>query len=435
MRPRVRSLWLALVAVTAAAAGCRSLTSPHSGSLAAIVTAPDGVTPALTVHGPNGFSKSLTASETLPGLAPGTYTVTAAPVTIADSIVESVYVGAISGSPASVVRSLTPDTVVVSYGLQSGTGGLWVASFGGFSAIGEYTSAQLARPQTDLPAASVLSQGAFGATFDGAGNLWVPVFSMNAVVEFTAIQLKSNGSMSGPVEPAVTLLSNAGSLNSPAAIAFDANGNLWVTNVAMGANTVVEFSASQILTDGSPAPAVTIGSAGGSLDQPFGIAFDAGGNLWIGNDDGQSTVVEFTPAQLAASGTPAPAVTVTPTPAVFLEPQGLAFDAHGNLWITSGFTNTIVELSSSQLASTSSPMPQVVLSATDSSLDDPAGIAFDASGNLWVSNFKGNALVVEFTRAQLASTGNPVPRIAVVNVIEPVGIAFDPHATGLPLKP
>ncbi|SRR5579863_135440 len=435
MRLPARPLCLALSIAAAAVAACSVPTGPHSGALAVLISAPNGVVPAVSVHGPGGFTKSLTASATLPGLATGTYTVTAAPVTIADSIAGSIFVGTISGTPVSVVRSKTPDTVVVSYGLRPGTGALWVATFGGFSSIAEYLSEQLGKQQTDLPATSVAAQGVFGATFDAAGNLWVPLFTSNAVEEFTAAQLSAANGSSTPPSPAVTLIANAGSLNSPAALAFDANGNLWVTNVAMGANTVVEYSASQILTDGSPIPAVTIGSASGSLNQPFGIAFDAGGNLWIGNDDGQSTVVEFTASQLAQSGTPVPVVTITPAPAVFLEPQGMAFDSHGGLWIASGFTNTIVELSASQLTTTSAPDPAVFLTASSGSLDDPAGVAFDNSGDLWVSNFQGNASIVEFSKGQLASSGHPQPTVRVSSLNGPIGIAFNPHAASLPLKP
>lgn len=51
------------------------------GSLAVTVTGlPSGVEAAVTVSGPDGYSRSVTATETLTGLAPGQYTVTALPV-------------------------------------------------------------------------------------------------------------------------------------------------------------------------------------------------------------------------------------------------------------------------------------------------------------------------------------------------------------------
>lgn len=60
---------------------------PLTGSLAIAITGlPDGTAAAVTVTGPNGFSQSLTAGQTLPGLIPGTYTIAANSVETADQV-------------------------------------------------------------------------------------------------------------------------------------------------------------------------------------------------------------------------------------------------------------------------------------------------------------------------------------------------------------
>ena len=58
----------------------------------------------------------------------------------------------------------------------------------------------------------------------------------------------------------------------------------------------------------------------------------AAGSLWVANAIAPPTVVERTAAQLA-SGTPSPAVTITSGSTG--SNIGVAFDASGNLWVAS----------------------------------------------------------------------------------------------------
>ena len=95
-------------------------------------------------------------------------------------------------------------------------------------------------------------------------------------------------------------------------------------------------------------------------------------------------------------------------------PGDIALDRGGNLWVANESSDTVVEYSSRRLLA-ASPVPSVVLSSSRaSSLDNPNGIAFDPSGNLWVSN-GGNSSVVEFTRGELARSGSPRPRVSLAN--------------------
>jgi sugar lactone lactonase YvrE len=430
---RTPTLIVATSVAILAAVGCSSSSAPRTGSLDVTVVAPTGVTGNITVTGPAGYSKPVGATTTLTGLAPGSYTVTAAAVTSADPIVGVLETAAVSGSPVAVTSGKATAAATVTYSARPGSGGLWVSNFGSVHTTVQYTAAQLAST-TSAVAATSITTGTIeelGAAFDANGNLWVTIYGGTSIVEFSALQLATSGTPA----PAVTISGNAGSLIYPSGLAFDAGGNLWVANI--DDSSIVEFTPSQLASSGSPAPAVTITSASGSLDGPIGLAFDASGDLWVA-DIGARGLVEFTPSQLAASGSPTPAVTIIPPSGTLDGALMLAFDASGRLWVTNGNNSpySVIAFSASQLTASGTPTPVITLTANAASLDHPAGLAFDASGNLWIANV-GNASVAEFTAAQIAASGDPVPTTVITgsSLNEPFGIAFDPHAAGLPIKP
>ena len=161
------------------------------------------------------------------------------------------------------------------------------------------------------------------------------------------------------------------------ALAFDASGDLWVSNYAN--NTLVEFTASQLTASGSPTPAVTLSARGGSLAGPDSLAFDSSGDLWAANA-GNSTVVEYAPSQLTTNGSaPTPAATLSSTATHSLDsPVGLAFDPSGNLWVSDDSNNSLVEFAPGQLA-TGSPTPTATIVGTATGIDEPGGIAIVAA--------------------------------------------------------
>jgi hypothetical protein len=166
---------------------------------------------------------------------------------------------------------------------------------------------------------------------------------------------------------------------------------LWIAN---GTN-VLEYIPSQF-TSGVVAavPHLTISS--GSLGSPQGVTFDASGNLWVMDPaavvDGTATpaLVEFSAAQLAAlKTTDAPDPVAIVTSASFAFPQQSVFDSKGNQWVTDHNNNTVLVFSAAQLMATgtNATVPAAVISSA--AFNGPLGIAFDSSGNLWVANNGG----------------------------------------------
>jgi sugar lactone lactonase YvrE len=251
-----------------------------------------------------------------------------------------------------------------------------------------------------------------------AGSLWIA----NAIAPPTVVQLTAAQLKSGTPLPAITIVS--GGSGSNIGVAFDPSGNLWVASNG----SVIEYSASQLSTNGSPTPAVTL--SGSSISSPEGLAFDASGNLWVANA-GNSTVAEFAAAQLATSGSPTPPIVISAPGSALTRPVGLAFDASGDLWVSNSTPNTVVEYTPAQLVGTGDPAPTVRFSSVAMSLSAPQFLAFDASGDLWVANGEGlTTFTIEaFSPAQItAGSGNPVPAVALssfTNSDAPAGLAFD----------
>jgi sugar lactone lactonase YvrE len=415
--------------------------SVTTGSLTVTITAPAGVTPSVTLTGPAGYHQSVSATATLTGLAVGSYTVTAEPATVSNPLVATVYDGAVTGASVAVSTGGTA-TASVSYAVRPGSGALWVVANGTATAtVAGYSVSQLAA-STTAAAATVVATGTatavlFGAAFDASGNLWVTDEGDNAVVEFASSQLAASDTPT----PAATLSTNGNSLNKPTGLTFDASGNLWVANY--GNNTVVECAASQLaalqLVASAPAtPSATLSATAGSLNLPAGLAFDAAGNLWVAN--ASNSIVEYPASLLGITGSPAP--TVTLTGGILSNPAGLAFDAGGNLWVANEGTNRVLEFTPTDLADGGTADPLGVVLAPDAagSLNAPVGLAFDASGDLWVSNFGMNGTgdtVVEFAANQLVVTQAPPTPVVTVSgssVSGPAALAFDPAPANLPLK-
>ena len=281
----------------------------------------------------------------------------------------------VSPTPAGAVTDITPAIVVSSNGN------------GSLRAFPESATGNVAPSVTLTP---VGLGDPYQGIFDASGDLWV-TNPGGTVDMFTPSQLVSSGS---PTPAVVLTLSSTNGTG----LAFDASGDLWV--FGNPSNNINEYTPSQIAVSGSPTPVVTIHSSG-AVD---GGAFDASGDLWISHFVGD-TLTEFTPAQLATSSTPTPAVTISSSGAAALSgPWGVAFDASGDLWVGNYGGDNLNEFHPAQLAASGSPTPAETISS--SGLSGTSGLSFDASGNLWVA---AGSDVVEFTPSQLATGGSPTP--------------------------
>ncbi len=316
-----------------------------------------------------------------------------------------------------------------------GTGGviLWVSNIDANTIVG-YSAAQLKSSTSAAPAVVIGTppgasvSGNTGIAFDRSSNLWVAEggTSPNMLVMYASSQL---GASNTP-KPAVTITSfdatDSAALFGPIAIAFDASGDLWVANVGPQGGTLLEFTSSQLAASGNPRPAVAITGNGVSVSDPQAIAFDRAGNLWVANE---ADIVEFSASQIGSSGSPVPAVTLDyPSPRI-ISPSGLAFDHDGDLWVSSNLASALYEFTPSQLLASGNPAPATTLSASGKTggLSSPVAITFDRSGNLWVTSATNT--VSEFLASQLKTSGAPTAALTISGsaLALPIALAFRPN--------
>ncbi len=240
-------------------------------------------------------------------------------------------------------------------------GNLWVAS--GAGTIRRYSADALGA--SGSPAADrVLSGSAIGGgvpgpvalAFDGKGNLWASIAYSGQLVRFSAEQLTAGG----PLVPERTL----DGFQSPAGLAFDLDGNLWVAD--RDAGEVARIPAASLVS-AAAAPdlrvSATLPTGSGSLTTPLGLAFDGEGNLWV-TYFGSNVIAALGPAERTGSG----AVTVTPAVQLTLDVGallgGIAFDDEGNLWTAHG-NGELGRLSKPQLTGSGTVTPEIQLSSGD----------------------------------------------------------------------
>jgi hypothetical protein len=283
---------------------------------------------------------------------------------------------------------------------------LWIASAPYFSVLqgGELTRSGVAHPKLVFgnPAG-----GAGGLTFDGDNDLWGAIIGATTgiIFEFTPAQLRRLANHE-KVQPAIEM-DNAGG----APLHFDSAGNLWVAAPPSYQSYLVMYGADQLVSGPAPTPARTftfIESIGNITD----FAFDRTGNLWLDSDytrngEEQPALSELTPDQFAAS-----ASSVTPHLQLLgAAGKSLASDSSGDLWaVTLG---GLYMFPPSEL--TGAGLQSVTPAITISSITDPDGIAFDAQGNLWAVNSVGgiHALgsIAEYAAGDITSSGGPQPNV------------------------
>jgi len=241
--------------------------------------------------------------------------------------------------------------------------------------------------------------GPANIVIDKNGNVFVSDEQNNAIREVTStgnvITIAGTGVagfQNGPISTAT--------FNHPDGIVVDANGDLYVADNANNAIRKITISTGMVSTfAGTGAVGYNNGAgAGATFHSPYGLAMDSNGDLYVAdivnNVIRKITVSTDMVSTFAGSGAQGFTNGTTAT-ATFYYPIGLAFDSSGNLFVSDFRNNSIRKIGTDGTVSTyagNGTQGATDAAAASASFNQPIGLAVDAGGNVYVADENNNKI-------------------------------------------
>jgi sugar lactone lactonase YvrE len=198
----------------------------------------------------------------------------------------------------------------------------------------------------------------------------------------------------------------------PRGVAVDGSGNVYVGDSSNC--TIRRITPAGVVTTlagqaGSAGSADGMGSAA-SFYQPDGVAVDGAGNVYVA-DTSNHTIRKVTPAgvvtTLAGQAGSVGSADGTGSAARFSGPSGVAVDGAGNVYVADTYNHTIRKVTPAGVVTTLAGQAGSVGSAdgtgSAASFYWPDGVAVDESGNLYVADY-GNDTIRRVTPAGVVTT-------------------------------
>ena len=237
-----------------------------------------------------------------------------------------------------------------------------------------------------------------GVAVDASGNVYVADVNNSLIRKITPAGVVSTLAGQAGVTGSANGTGTAATFNSPAGVAVDSGGNVYVADVV---NSVIRKitpagGVSTLAGSGITGSANGTGTAA-SFNQPYGVAVDASGNVYVA-DTSNSLIRKITPAGVVSKLAGLAGITGSSNvgAATFNQPYGVAVDAAGSIYVTDSGNNLIRKITPAGVVSTLAGQAGVIGSAngigTAATFNTPFGAAVDSNGNIYVGD-RSNKLV------------------------------------------
>jgi len=247
----------------------------------------------------------------------------------------------------------------------------------------------------DGPAANAEFFAPAGLTLDKSGNIYVADFGNNVIRKISA-DGSTVSTFAGNGYPAFAdgAAAKVAAFNGPSGVAFDSKGSLFV--VDQNNNMIRKISSASVsLVAGVRAGGyinTTVDSATGfwgAFKHPVSIVIDASDNLYI-SDLKNSAIRQITPAGVISTVAGGPGQSTLVGLA-----SGLCIDKVGNIFMTDE-SGRVIELTAGRslydLAGTSGVNGYADGSGTTAQFSQPQGIAVDGNGNIYVADYNNHRI-------------------------------------------
>jgi hypothetical protein len=251
-----------------------------------------------------------------------------------------------------------------------------------------------------------------GVAVDGVGNVYVADTVNHTIRLITPAGVASTLAGSAGVSGSADGTNSTALFNQPQGVAVDSAGNVYVADT--GNQTIRQITPAGVVSTLAGLAGVS-GSANGTgsnarFYQPEGVAVDKVGNVYVA-DTWNHTIRMITPggvmSTLAGSAGSSGSADATGTAAQFYQPQAVAVDSMGTVYVADTANQTIRKITAGGAVSTLAGFAGNYGSAngtgTNAQFYGPAGVAVDGLGNLYVADYF-NQTLRKVTAAGMVST-------------------------------
>ncbi|GAC1405179.1 MAG: hypothetical protein NVSMB64_09590 [Candidatus Velthaea sp.] len=262
-------------------------------------------------------------------------------------------------------------------------------------------------------AAGVAASSVTSATLTPAPMLYAANFSGNTgAASITVYPATAHGN----VAPLRKIQGSSTKLNAPYGVTHDSFCNIWVGDALPGSGAAVlyKFAAG---ANGNVAPVATVTGSNTGLSGPSQLGSDRTDHVYVANQNGSGNILVF---PSTANGNIAPSRIITSS--AISQPYGVAVDGSGKIYVANE-TGASVAVFAASANGASTPVALIAGSNTD--LQSPVSVAVDGAGKIYIHDVKFSDDHVGVFAA--GANGNVVPLAKITTTsFDRYGIAVDP---------